>query len=231
MLRSSAPASADSMRSTGSESPAFGCAPFEAAGRNRRHLVLEPLSRLPLRRREPGIFILLLERPAAGMALAGALRYPAGDPLLCEPCRRPVRPAPRHRVEHAHPLGAFRQRGGPLDAGGRECRNRRRPFGAGVPLHHGDRQSFDAAHAPTIRAWRVSAAPGTTPASGRMKAWTSPGAGSALSGQAPPACSRFPLIARHAKHLHVFQRTANFSLPARNEPMRRGKGEPAQVGV
>ncbi|MGH7042360.1 MAG: flavin-containing monooxygenase [Acetobacteraceae bacterium] len=30
-----------------------------------------------------------------------------------------------------------------------------------------------------------------------------------------------PLIARQAKHLHVFQRTANFSLPARNAPMDR----------
>jgi len=28
-----------------------------------------------------------------------------------------------------------------------------------------------------------------------------------------------PLIAKQAKHLHVFQRTANFSLPARNAPM------------
>ena len=28
-----------------------------------------------------------------------------------------------------------------------------------------------------------------------------------------------PLIAAQAKHLHVFQRTANFSLPARNGPM------------
>src|SRR5579872_5112821 len=28
-----------------------------------------------------------------------------------------------------------------------------------------------------------------------------------------------PIIARQAKHLHVFQRTANFSLPARNGPM------------
>lgn len=39
-----------------------------------------------------------------------------------------------------------------------------------------------------------------------------------------------PLIARQAKHLHVFQRTANFSLPARNAPMeeereRRHKAE------
>ncbi|UYN95037.1 MAG: NAD(P)/FAD-dependent oxidoreductase [Enhydrobacter sp.] len=39
-----------------------------------------------------------------------------------------------------------------------------------------------------------------------------------------------PLIAQQAKHLHVFQRTANFSLPARNMPMpeekeRRHKAE------
>jgi len=39
-----------------------------------------------------------------------------------------------------------------------------------------------------------------------------------------------PLIAQQAAHLHVFQRTANFSLPARNEPMdpekeRRHKDE------
>ena len=28
-----------------------------------------------------------------------------------------------------------------------------------------------------------------------------------------------PIIAKQAKHLYVFQRTANFSLPARNVPM------------
>ena len=32
-----------------------------------------------------------------------------------------------------------------------------------------------------------------------------------------------PLIAKEAKHVTVFQRTANFSLPARNEPMRAEK--------
>ena len=32
-----------------------------------------------------------------------------------------------------------------------------------------------------------------------------------------------PIIARQAKHLYVFQRTANFSLPARNAPMRPDK--------
>lgn len=32
-----------------------------------------------------------------------------------------------------------------------------------------------------------------------------------------------PLIAKQAKHLHVFQRTANFSLPARNKPLEPAK--------
>jgi len=32
-----------------------------------------------------------------------------------------------------------------------------------------------------------------------------------------------PLIAKQAKHLHVFQRTANYSLPARNGPLDREK--------
>jgi cyclohexanone monooxygenase len=32
-----------------------------------------------------------------------------------------------------------------------------------------------------------------------------------------------PIIAKQAKHLYVFQRTANFSLPARNAPMRPDK--------
>src|SRR4051812_11405767 len=34
-----------------------------------------------------------------------------------------------------------------------------------------------------------------------------------------------PIIARQAKHLYVFQRTANFSLPARNAPMDPAKEE------
>lgn len=35
-----------------------------------------------------------------------------------------------------------------------------------------------------------------------------------------------PLIARQAEHLYVFQRTANFSLPAQNGPMEPGREDP-----
>ena len=35
-----------------------------------------------------------------------------------------------------------------------------------------------------------------------------------------------PIVAAQAEHLHVFQRTANFSLPARNEPMTDAREKP-----
>ncbi len=41
----------------------------------------------------------------------------------------------------------------------------------------------------------------------------------AVIGTGSSGVQSIPLIARQAKHLHVFQRTANFSLPARNGPM------------
>jgi cyclohexanone monooxygenase len=41
----------------------------------------------------------------------------------------------------------------------------------------------------------------------------------AVIGTGSTAIQMIPIIARQAKHLHVFQRTANFSLPARNTPM------------
>lgn len=41
----------------------------------------------------------------------------------------------------------------------------------------------------------------------------------AVIGTGSSGVQSIPLIARQAKHLHVFQRTANFSLPARNAPL------------
>ena len=40
-----------------------------------------------------------------------------------------------------------------------------------------------------------------------------------------------PIIAKQAKHLYVFQRTANFTLPARNVPMLPDKRARAQSRV
>ena len=52
----------------------------------------------------------------------------------------------------------------------------------------------------------------------------------AVIGTGSSGVQSIPLIAKQAKHLHVFQRTANFSLPARNAPLdtekeRRHKAE------
>ena len=97
---------------------------YEAGLGRRRHLVLEPLSRRALRRREPGILLLLLRRAAAGVEVAGALRHPAGDPALHQPRRRPLRPAPRRPAQHARRLGAVRRRDRPLDGHDRRRRGR-----------------------------------------------------------------------------------------------------------
>ena len=42
-------------------------------------------------------------------------------------------------------------------------------------------------------------------------------------GTGPSGVQSIPIIAKQAKHLYVFQRTANFSLPARNAPMDPNK--------
>ena len=73
---------------------------LRAGRRRRRHLVLEPLSRRALRRREHAVFLFVLRRAAAGMGLERALRAAAGDPEIRQPRRRPLRPAPRHPVQH-----------------------------------------------------------------------------------------------------------------------------------
>src|SRR5262249_41013566 len=53
--------------------------------RDRRHLVLEPLSGRALRRREHGLLLLVLRRAAAGVALDRALRVAAGNPDVHQP--------------------------------------------------------------------------------------------------------------------------------------------------
>ena len=54
---------------------------------------------------------------------------------------------------------------------------------------------------------------------GRTRASTSPASASASSAPAPPAIQSIPIIAEQAAHLFVFQRTPNFSVPARNAPL------------
>ena len=64
--------------------------------RRRRHLVLEPLPRCPLRLRELHLRLPLLAGAVRRVGVAGALRRPARDRALPQPRGRPVRPPPPH---------------------------------------------------------------------------------------------------------------------------------------
>ena len=69
------------------------------------------------------------------------------------------------------------------------------------------------------RASKVSRAAGTTPATGRMRASTFRGKRVGQIGTGSTGIQAAPVIAAQAKHLTVFQRTANYSVPARNAPL------------
>ena len=65
--------------------------------RRRRHLVLEPLPRRPLRLRVVHLLLLLRQGPDAGVGVEREVPGAAGDPALPQPRRRPLRPPPQRR--------------------------------------------------------------------------------------------------------------------------------------
>ena len=151
--------------------------------RRRRHVVLEPLSGLPLRRREHGVLVFLLQRAAAGLEVARALRHAAGDPALYRSRRRPLRSQARYSARHAHPIGRLQQQDQPLDAQDRQGRDHH-----GAVLHHGDRQPVDAAHAEHPRPEELQGQVVPHRACGPTRASISAGCGSASSARARRAC-------------------------------------------
>ena len=64
----------------------------------RRHLVLEPLSRRPLRFRKLDLWLFVFQGADAGMGLEGAFLPPTRHAGIPELRRRQVRPAPGHAV-------------------------------------------------------------------------------------------------------------------------------------
>ena len=66
---------------------------------------------------------------------------------------------------------------------------------------------------------RASPARPTTPAPGRMRASTSPARRVAVIGTGSSGIQSIPQIAAQADHVTVFQRTANYSVPANNTPL------------
>ena len=143
------------------------------AGRgDRRHVVLEPLSRRPLRHRVDGLLVLVLGGARAGVGVERALSDPAGDPALPQPRRRPLRPAPRHPAEHARRRGALRRRAlGGHD--GTTAPGTRRPTASWPP------GACRRCTGLRSRGSTTSRATGTTPRAGRRTASTSPASASA----------------------------------------------------
>ena len=107
--------------------------------RPRRHVVLEPLPRRPLRFREHHLRLLVLGGAAAGVGLEGAVLRPAREPPVPELRRRQVRPPQAHAVRLHGRVRPVRRRRHPVAAA-----PRRRPR-ADVPVpDHGDRAAVGA---------------------------------------------------------------------------------------
>jgi len=105
--------------------------------RDRQDVVLEPLSRRAMRCGKRGVFLRLRWRPAAGVAMAGALWHPAGDPALHQPCRGSVRSAAQRPAQCAGDLRRVRPRPQQMDNPDQAGRR-----GSRTVLHHGDGQPF-----------------------------------------------------------------------------------------
>ena len=153
----------------------------------------------------------------AGVAAGGALPGPAGDPAVPEPRRRPAATcastspsAPgSSAVDLRRPdanLWTVRTEDG--DAGARP--------GTSSPR-------WAACRPPTSREFpgadSVRRAVSCTPATGRTSRSTSPASGSGSIGTGASGIQAIPVIAEQAGHLTVFQRTAQFTIPAANGPL------------
>ena len=153
-----------------------------------------------------------------------ALRRPAGDPPLHRARRRPLRPAPRHPL-----LDARRGRG---VRRGRAIAGRSRPTAAS-----GSPPRFLIMATGCLSVPRVPDIPGLERFAGELHhtgVWPHGGVDVAgkrvgVIGTGSSAVQAIPVIAEEAAQLTVFQRTANFSVPAWNGPLsaeadRRAEG-------
>ncbi len=170
---------------------------FRGRNERRRDLVLEPLSRRAVRRGEHAVFVLVLRRAAAGVAVERALRRAAGDPALRSTM------SPTGSTCGAHPV---------------------RDPGHGRPLRRGDRAS--GGHDRARRARRPRGSASWRPvrcrrrASRRCRAWTSfagrwfhtggwpqdpvdfTGQRVGVIGTGSSGIQTIPVVARQAAHLY-----------------------------
>ena len=119
------------------------------------------------------------------------------------------------RARHARRRGGVRRE---RATAGRSTTDDGERLSAALP-DHGDRLPLGAAHPRHPRPRALRRASCTTPASGRTRASTSPASASGVIGTGSSAVQAIPVIAEEAAQLTVFQRTANFSVPAWNAPL------------
>ncbi len=143
-----------------------------------------------------------------------ALSDRAGDPALPEPRRRPVRPAPRHRARHprharrATTRRAAAGRSSPTDGTSYSARYCVMASGC---LSSVNRPEFDGLEQFEGDWYHTARWPheGVELAGKRV----------GVIGTGSTGIQLIPQLAKQAAHLYVFQRTANFSMPAHNAPL------------
>ena len=138
----------------------------------------------------------------------------AGDPALPRARRRPLRPAAATSSCRTRVTSARRSRR--TATAGRSA-----PTGATWSRPSSSSAPWAACRPPTSRRYpasRPSRAIGTTPVPGRHDGVDFTGKRVGLIGTGSTGIQATPVIAAEADHLTVFQRTPNYSVPARNYP-------------
>ena len=153
------------------------------------------------------------------------VRRPAGNPPLCQPCRRPAGPAPRHAVRNAGDRAVFDEAAHRWTVRTDRGDVRLRPY-----LRHGDGMPVGGSVAgfPGISEFR-----GDTYHTGH---WPHEGVDFSglrvgVVGTGSSAIQAIPVIAAQAAHVTVFQRTPNFSIPSRNRADAGGVRKVVEGGL
>ena len=177
--------------------------------RRRRHLVLEPLPRRPLRRREHGVLLRASPRSSSRSGSGASATPPSPrSSRYARPRRRPLRPAARHPVRHpGRRRRHFDEADAPLDGraptdGDDGCRPGSCVMATGC---------LSSANIPTSTARDTFAGPTFHTGRWPHEGVDFTGQRVGVIGTGSSAIQSIPLIAEQAADLTVFQRTPNYT--------------------
>ena len=149
----------------------------------------------------------------ASVDVVGEVRHPARDPVLSAIRRRPLRPPPRHHLLDEGHVGRLGRGGGPL---ARADRSRARRSACRFYVMASGCLSLPKA--PEIAGHDRFRGEVYFTSTWPHEGVDFTGKRVAVIGTGSSGIQSIPLIAEQADRLTVFQRTANFSIPARNGP-------------